>query len=183
MKRFGLSIALCFVAATLGCSQMVEVKQDFDHYADFESFTTYDWLPQPAEESSMEGGEGSAERRNVHSFLEKAIAKELAGKGFVETVDNPDIFVVYYLGMKDKMGQADFNLDYSQEFKNSDVWHMGGAVVVVELVKRDTDHLVWRGQAHGAVNVDPTPEMVEKNVNRAIAKLFEQYPPETLGDR
>jgi hypothetical protein len=162
---------------------MVEVRQDFDQYADFDSYTTYSWLPKQEEAINTVSGGWTRENQNLAGHLKTAIAKELAEKEFAAVKYNPDVYVVYYIGVKDKLGQVDYELDYTQQFTNSDVWHKSGAVIVVELINRETDHLVWRGQAHGAVNVDPTPEMVEKNVNRAIGKIFEQYPPETLGDR
>lgn len=183
MRYVGLCMTFLLAVTTLGCSQMVEVKQDFDHYADFESFKTYDWLSQPGEGIPADSEESVERFEFLDTTIREAVRKQLTAKGFTETTENPDILVVYYLGLQDKLGYADFNLDYSTEFRNSDVWHMGGAVLVIELINKETDHLVWRGQGEGAVNVDPTPEMVKKNVNRAVEKIFDQYPPKTLGDR
>jgi len=156
---------------------MVEVSQQFDDGADFASFKTYRWMPRTQVETLDESAEATKRFRFLDSTIKDAVTKQLAEKDFTLVEADPDLLVVYYLGIEDKLGRADFDLNYSAEFKNSDVWHSGGAVLVIELVDPDTDHLVWRGTAEVAPNVDPTEEMVIKNVNRATAKVFEQYPP------
>jgi hypothetical protein len=60
---------------------------------------------------------------------------------------------------------------------NSEIYSTSGGVAIIDLVDAKSDHLVWRGEASGAMNVDPSPEIMQNNINKMMKKLFENYPP------
>ena len=49
--------------------------------------------------------------------------------------------------------------------------------LVVGLLDPETKSILWRGVATRDVDVKASPEKRDKNVNKAMAKLFEHYPP------
>ncbi|MFB3108369.1 MAG: hypothetical protein ACE1ZE_03245 [Candidatus Binatia bacterium] len=36
---------------------------------------------------------------------------------------------------------------------------------------------MWRGTAQKALDPNPTPEKIEKNIGEAVAKMLEKFPP------
>ena len=49
--------------------------------------------------------------------------------------------------------------------------------LVVAMVDPETKSIVWRGTATRDVDQNASPEKRDKNINKAVAKLFEHYPP------
>lgn len=157
----------------LGCSQMVTVKQDFDDYAPFDRFNTYAWLPIPADLGSATG-----KWQQADVAMRQAIDREMADKGFTKVDVNSDVLITYSFGTAEKgTGSGNFSVDYQLDYSNAEVWKTGGGILIIDMVNAKTEKLAWRGTAHVALNVDPTPEMVEKNINRAVEKVMGQYPP------
>jgi hypothetical protein len=173
MRRLRLSVALFLAFAAVGCSQAVNVDQVFDD-VDFATYKTYAWMPRPEGDAGVPTGR----QKYLEDALTKTIEQQLATKGFAKVSENPDVLVGYWYGLADEEpGSANFTVDYTKSYSNRAVWEGGGGVIRVDLVNPKTTRIVWRGRAEGAVNIDPTPDMVEKNVDRAVTKIFTQYPP------
>jgi hypothetical protein len=163
------------MVAALGCSQMVEVRQEFDEFAPFENFKTYAWMPLPEDERAVSGKWMQADE-----WLRVAMDREMMDKGFTKVDVNPDVFLAYSFGAADRIsGPVDYSVPYKSDYKNAEVWHQGGGILIIDIVNAKTERLAWRGIADAAINVDPTPEMMEKNINRAVEKTMDQYPPKT----
>ena len=173
MRRLILCIVCISMVAALGCSQMVTVREDFDEFAPFETFKTYAWMDLPEDVRAVTG-----QWMRADGLMRSAIEHQMAEKGFTKVDLNGDVLVTYTFGAKDKGTQTvDYSVAYKQEYSNAEVWKTGGGILIIDLVNARTERLAWRGTAHVALNVDPTPEMIEKNINRAVEKLLDQYPP------
>ncbi len=173
MRRMGLWVALLLGLATFGCGPMAEVSQVYDD-VDFAKYKTYDWIPR------SEGGAAVPEGRQkyLEDALTKNIEQQMAAKGFVKVSENPDALVGYWYGLADReTGSVDFEVDYTQYYANSEVWKSGGGGIRVDLVDPKTRRIVWCGMASGAANVDPSEEIVQRNIDRMVKKIFAQYPP------
>jgi len=49
--------------------------------------------------------------------------------------------------------------------------------LVVDMYDSTNHTLVWRGVASKTLDPKAKPEKQEKNLNKAVAKLFKNYPP------
>ncbi|UCH83655.1 MAG: DUF4136 domain-containing protein [Candidatus Latescibacterota bacterium] len=165
-------LTLCLAFVFVGCSQMVEVKTDYDDEANFETYKTFDWLHTDTSSMNLSDKWALADQ-----YIREAITKEMKEKGITWDAASPDLIVAYTVGMKDKLGHVDFNVDYSVTQKNSEIYKTSGGVFVLDLVDAGSDHLVWRGEANAAMNVDPSPEIMQNNINNMMNKLFREYPP------
>jgi hypothetical protein len=167
MRRVLLLSAL---VAVIGCSQAVDVRQSFDADAPFVEYKTYAWVhPYVA----------TGESKDWQEMLRLALTNELNIKGLSYAVgDNPDLWVDYQLGMEREPGNIDWSSYHLEQAKNSEVYMSQGGVLVVDLLDAKKDHLVWRGVATGAVNVDPNEDIMRRNINNAVKKLMKQYPPQ-----
>jgi hypothetical protein len=48
---------------------------------------------------------------------------------------------------------------------------------MVDLFDRRQQQLVWRGIAENARRADAPPEQVDDTIEKAIVKIFKEYPP------
>jgi hypothetical protein len=161
-------IALVLTLACVGCSQAVDVRQDYDVDAPFSSYKTYAWVhPYVA----------SGESRDWEEMLRLALTNELNAKGLTHAAGEPDVWVDYQLGLATNEYTVDWNKHSLESAKNSDVYMSSGGVLVVDVLDAKKDRLVWRGIAEGAVNVDPSEDIMRRNINNAVKKLMKQYPP------
>ena len=53
--------------------------------------------------------------------------------------------------------------------------------LVVDLLDRSTKTIVWRGMAASDLNPAASAERRDKSVNKAVAKLFKNYPSKSGG--
>ena len=51
--------------------------------------------------------------------------------------------------------------------------------LMVDAVDRISKEMVWRGIAQGTIPASSTPEKSKKRINKAVAKLLKNFPPET----
>jgi hypothetical protein len=49
--------------------------------------------------------------------------------------------------------------------------------LVIDFVDAASRKLVWRGTGSGALESEPTPEETTRGIDRAVAKILEQFPP------
>jgi hypothetical protein len=49
--------------------------------------------------------------------------------------------------------------------------------LIIDLVDVKANELAWRGTASDTLSESATPEEREKNLNHALTKLFEGFPP------
>ena len=172
MRHVMIRSMICLAFAFLGCSQMVDINTHFDEDVDFETFQTFDWAHKDVDFTNVD-----EKWKLADEYFKNAITTELKGKGITWDAADPDLLVAYSVGMKDKLGHVDFDVDYSVNQTNAEIYRTGGGVVILDLVSTETNQLVWRGEATGAVNVDPSPEQMKNNINNVFKKMFQRYPP------
>jgi hypothetical protein len=164
------------VAAIAACSPMLDVKYEIDQGTKFEMYKTYDWMAGPDVRPDDEVFADLQKYKTLDNHLRLVIYDELGKKEVDRETDNPDLLAKYYLGVQSKMTLNDpWGIRYS-DFEYRDKIR-SSAYFIIDFIDAKTKQRVWRGQAHIAINVDPSEEMVDKNVRRAVQKLLEQFPP------
>jgi hypothetical protein len=106
-----------------------------------------------------------------------------------KTEDNPDLYVTYQAAVnQEKQWNA-----YST---GGDYWGWGGwggwggmqtttatsstiniGTINVDMYDVGTKKQIWRGEASKTLGSGKDPRKVEKNLNKAMAKLLKKYPP------
>jgi hypothetical protein len=179
MKRLSLMLVCASLLAT-GCSS-ISVHHDYDTAADFATYRTYDWIEQHA---SLSGDARAAQQRNslLDNRIRGAVDDELAKEGLSIDANDPDLYVVYHVGIQDKIDVTDWGYSYSGRYwgygRDVDVYAYQEGTLIVDLIDSNGEHLVWRGTAQATVQSNPTPEKSEKRIRDAIAKMFQRYPPQ-----
>jgi hypothetical protein len=161
--------------AAPACGPSLSVDRDYDPEVEFDRYYTWYWLADSPTKKTMENADERT--RELDSLIRNVIAGEMREKGFTLVETNPDIEIAYHIGMTGEYGAVNWDRDYLATVKNAEVYRSSGGVIIVDMIDARTGRLMWRGKGTGAVNVDPTPEMVEKNLTRAVKKLLDGFPP------
>lgn len=169
-----MALFLLFVLLSYGFAAATDVNYDFDKNTDFSKYKTYKWA---AVEGAMYPND--IVDKNIRATLDG----ELAKKGLTKTETSPDLLVGYQVAV-DKEKQIDT--------WGSGYWGWGGGGMGSTSVQTSTIHigtlvldmydtaakaLVWRGTATKTLDPKNSPEKKQKNLEKAMAKMMENYPP------
>ena len=177
-----LSVVL-LVAISSAVAQ--DVRYNFDKTEDFSKLKTYKWV-------LIKGAQTPNDI--VDKQVKSSIDAQLAAKGLSKMdSDQADIF----LGYQTAIGQDKQFTSYSTDWGYGGGWYRGGwyggiggssmttgqtstiytGQLAVDMYDSTNHTLIWRGVASKTLDPKAKPEKQEKNLDKAVAKLFKNYPP------
>jgi len=184
MRRTGRTLQLGLVVGLLLAWCAVATAQDirFNYLqgTDFSKYKTYKWVKVP-----------NAQYPNqiLDDQIMRAIDAQLATKGLTKTEDNPDLYVTYQAALNQEK-------QWNSYSTGGDMWGWGGwrgwggmstttttsqtinvGTLSCDIYDVATKKQIWRGDATKTLGSGKDPQKVEKNLNKAMAKLFKKYPP------
>ena len=175
MKLLGfiLCAAVSLVASTAGFAQ--HVQTDFDHQANFGQYKTYSW-------QEIKPGASLWDSR-----IKNAVNAQLEAKGLAQVADDGDIAIV---AVKTSQTQRTLQTFYDG-FGGGWRWRgFGGfgesttteqdyqeGTLVIDLYDGKTKQLIWRGSTESVLS--DKAEKNEKNLDKGVAKMFKNFPPES----
>ena len=178
-----------YIFLMLGVAAMVAVactpiytSHDYDKKVDFTRFKSYSWME--IEHSKARNLSEFQQRSQLATKrIQQDIDVQLAAKGLQKLDQNGDLLVVYYTS-------ANEMLEVSQNtYSRAGMWadsRVGGSAnvnesvegtIIIDLLDAKYKQLVWRGTAEAAHDADAPIEQIYDTVDKAIKKLFENYPP------
>ncbi len=181
--RLTLIAALAGLAILAGCSSGYDIKYDYDVDSNFSAFHTYKWIDRTMTNANGSASQAMQNNSLLDNRIKNAVNTQMAAKGFTMTEDNPDVQLVYYVGLKDKIDVTDWGYTYAGSYwggglgRNVDVYQYTEGTLIVDMVNANTHQLAWRGSATGVVEPGSPPEKVEARVNDVAARIFKNYPP------
>jgi Domain of unknown function (DUF4136) len=168
-----------------------DVSYNFAKDAKFSDYRTYKWVDL----------KGADEPNQItQNQIKAAIDSELAAKGLTKTdSDDADL----YVGMQTAIGTEKQFTSFSSGWGAGPGWGGGwygprGAMygggmtsstttgststiyigqLGVDMYDSKNKDLVWRGRVSKTINPKAKPDKQEKNIKKAVAKLFKNYPP------
>jgi hypothetical protein len=170
----GLLLACCAVASAQ------DIRFNYLQGTNFSQYKTYKWVKIP-----------NAQYPNqiLDEQIMRAIDAQLATKGLTKTEENPDLYVTYQAAVNQEK-------QWNSYSTGGDMWGWGGwrgwggmstttttsSTINVGTLSCDiydvaTKKQIWRGDATKTLGSGKDPAKVEKNLNKAMAKLFKKYPP------
>jgi len=180
-----LSIMLLLLAASSVIAQ--DVRYNFDNSASFAGFKTYKWVPikDAAKVSDL-----------VDQQIKTAIDAELKTKGLSKVEgDKADLFIGYQaaVGQEKQFTSYSSGWDYGPGWGRGG-WYGGGGMststtttgqtstiytgsVALDMYDSVKQKLVWRGMVSKTLDQKAKPEKQQKNLAKAVTKLFKNYPP------
>jgi hypothetical protein len=148
-----------------------EVKVDSAPGADFSVYRTFAWIatqepvPNPAN----------------HIRITRAVERELGAKGLKSAGDHPPDLRLHYFGRIEKKlkGTSHEGETYrpTADVKTIvDFSRVKEGTLILELIDRRNDQIVWRGVATETVG---PPDETEAQINRMVKALVQRYPPKS----
>jgi Domain of unknown function (DUF4136) len=185
MKR-AFFLPLLAVLLTAAGVAAQDVRYNFDKQADFSNFKTYKWvvLKNAAKLDDL-----------LDKQIKAAVDEELAKKGLTKVEDdNANL----YIGYQAAVGQEKEFTSYSSDWGYGGGWYRGGwygpmggtttttgqtstiykGQLAVDMYDSSNHTLVWRGLASKTLDPKAKPDKQEKNLQKTVAKLLKNYPPQ-----
>ena len=165
MKLINLTGLVCLSVAVLA----QDVHFDYDRSVNFNAYRTYQWADLQ---------DGRASNQLMDQNIKRAIDEQLVGKGLQRVESGGDLQVAYQVAL-DREKQYD-------AFRMGPLWNGLAQVnsstiaigkLVVDLVDPAKKQLVWRGDAAKTLDIKKDPDKNYDNLEKAMAKLFKNYPP------
>src|SRR5215469_8669488 len=167
------AVFLVAVFSVGGVLQSQDVRTNAMPGTDFSKYHTYKWV-------TIQGA--SHPNQIVDAEIKQSVDAQLAAKGLTKTdSDKVDLYVGYQTAVDQ---QKQWN-----GYGEGGGWRWGGGMatatsstinvgtLVVDLYDPSTKQLVWSGTATKTIDPSSNQQKNEKNLNKAMAKLFKNYPP------
>src|SRR5258708_2985654 len=163
-----------------------DVKYNFLPGTDFSKYKTYKWVRVPKVEYPNQILDGQ---------IIGAIDAQLAMKGLTKTEgDNADLYVCYQAAVNQEKQWNSYSTDMGGGwgYGRWGGWGGYGGGMSTPTTTRQTIHIgtinldiydvasknqIWRGAASKTLGSGKKPEKVQKNLDKAVAKLLKNYPP------
>ena len=189
MKRSTLLTAVGLALLTLGSAWAQDVRYNFDKNTNFGNFKTYKWVVMK---------DATPINDIFDKQIKEAIDTELAAKGLTKTDgDTADLFVGYQGAVGEEKQFTSYNSSWgygggyygrgwygggpSSSFSSGQTSTIYIGQVAVDMYDSANKDLVWRGVASKTIDAKAKPEKQQKNLTKAMAKLFKNYPPKAKG--
>lgn len=188
MKRTGLFHILAVAAVLVfGCVSATaqDIKFNFMPGTDFSKYRTYKWVRVPKAEYP---------NQILDTQIMQAIDAQLSLKGLAKTDgEAPDLYVAYQAAVNQEKQWNSYSTDMggfgygrwggwggygggmSTTTTTSETIHIG--TLNVDMYDVATKNQIWRGAATKTLGSGKDPAKVQRNINKAMEKLFKKYPP------
>ena len=182
MKRlFLLPLVLLLASASTALAQ--DVRYNFDKQANFAAFKTYKWV-------GLKGAMPLSDLADKQ--VKAAVDAELGKKGLMKTTgDTADLYIGYQAAVDTEKQYTSYDTGWGYGPGWGGGWYGGGGTSVttgststiyvgqlaLDMYTPAAKALVWRGAASKTLDPKAKPEKVQKNLEKAVAKLLKNYPP------
>ena len=175
MKQMTFLTAFLFTTAS---AYGQDVHYNYDRSANFATYRTYEWVDVPG---------GAVPDQLIDQAIKRAADEQLAQRGLTKVENNADLYICY---------QVVINLE-----KSVSLWGTGGGpgwldgpwggtrsmqgqtstipvvILLMDMYDVGKKQLIWRGDAVKTIDLKTDPDKNYKNLQKAMAKLFKNYPP------
>ena len=168
--KFGPALVLALVACSVTRGQ--DVRTNYMPGTDFSKYHTYKWVP-------VEGA--SHPNQIVDAEIKQSIDAQLTAKGLTKaTGGKADLYVGYQTAVDQQKqwnayGEGGRWFGGGMATVNSQTIDVG--TLIVDMYDPATKQLVWTGQATKTLDPSNNQQKNEKNLDKAMTKLFKTFPP------
>ena len=182
MKRLFL-LPLLLVLASAGNVLAQDVRYNYDKQANFPAFKTYKWV-------AIKGAMPLSELADRQ--IKAAVDAELGKKGLTKTeADTADLYIGYQAAVDTEKQYTSFDTGWGYGPGWGGGWYGGGGTstttgqtstiyvgqIALDMYTPAVKQLVWRGAASKTLDPKAKPEKRQKNLGKAMTKMFKNYPP------
>jgi hypothetical protein len=173
---------LPFFLFIIACACAQDIHYNYDRSANFSSFKTYQWVDLPERVPDQ----------LIDRDIKRAVDEQLAQKGLTRVEKDADLYVGYQavVSLEKGINLSAFGTGggpWGGGWSGLGGWD-GGTVtgqtstipvgtLLVNLFDPAKKQLVWRGDGSKVIDLKKDPDKNYKNLQKAMAKLFKNYPP------
>jgi hypothetical protein len=178
-------LVVATVLPVLACSSS-RIQTDFDHQADFSSYSTFAWYQE-----KENGGPTEGPSQIIDGRIRRAIAENLGEKGFGEAApDESDLLVTYYASLNSQMQFHTTGWGYGHGWGWGPNWGFGygfwpgwttttvhtyhEGTIIIDIIDRENNQLVWRGVT---TRVLGKKSHSDEKIDQSMARVFNDFPP------
>lgn len=175
--------APAIVALIAACATSPSIDIDYDRGFSFIGLETYAWLP----EAGRAQAEGGPRNPLIEQRIVRAVDSELAARGYRQVEADEADFLVSFLGGTQERMDVYRTYDYYRPYgyrwggwvavPETNVRHYTEGTLLIDVIDRESQHLVWRGTATGTVR-DLDPDEMTARINEAVADILAEFPPQ-----
>ncbi len=157
-----------------------DVHYNYDRGSNFASYKTYQWVDLP----------GRVRDLLIDWDIKRSIDEQLAQKGLTKVEKDADLYVGYQAVIDLEKGinlSAWGTRDGPGGWGEWSGWDHGTVtgqtstnpvgILLVDLFDPAKKQLIWRGDASKTLDLKKDPDKTYKNLQKAMTKLFKNYPP------
>jgi predicted heme/steroid binding protein len=178
-----MAAAILFLSSAAASAQ--DVKYNFMAGTDFSKYKTYKWVKVPKAEYP---------NQILDQQIMQSIDSQLALKGLSKTEDdNADLYVAYQAGVRQEQQWNSYSTDMggwgygrwggwggygggmSTTTTTSSTINIG--TINLDIYDVAAKNQIWRGAATKTLGSGKDPKKVQKNLDKAMAKMLKNYPP------
>jgi hypothetical protein len=150
-----------------GACSSWETASDPRPGTDFSAYRTYAWVPWNQQPPPEPGMRNMAIAEWIRSMFDDAIA----ARGYVRDEAEPDLRVLYRLGVTDGLGKMEWGFGYGAREGTPGFPNTRQASLSVEIRDARTGERVWRGLAGGALDEADREDGLRGVIQRVVSRL------------
>lgn len=173
---------LLVAGALISCSPQISVSSDYDDERDFTAYNSFGWSEEL--EKEREDGQPMVDNELVRSRIKESIATELKARGYSYDENAPALEVNFHIVVEDRQEYRSsqgrgipWGYGYWQQDDMRSTFDYRQGSLIIDLVDRDSNQLVWQGYAEGIEKTNPQAN--EKRLQQAVEKIFLVYDERT----
>jgi hypothetical protein len=179
-KKLAFLPALLFMIAS---AYGQDVHYNYAPGTNFSAYKTYEWVELP-------GPGATVPDQLIDQSIQRAVDEQLAQKGLTRVEKDRDLKVGYHALLHEEKA-----IDLNGFGTGPGPWGGGGlggwgsgtvtgqtstipvGMLLIDLYDSSTKLLIWRGDAAKTLDVKKSPDKNYRELQKAMTKLFKNYPP------
>ncbi|HKO60813.1 MAG TPA: DUF4136 domain-containing protein [Pyrinomonadaceae bacterium] len=183
-NSFLMVLATAALLLWCGLARAQEIKYNFVPGTDFAKYRTYKWVRVPKAQYPNQILDGQ---------IMQAIDAQLRSKGLTSTEgEEADLYVMYQVAVNQETRWNSYSSDmgggwgygrwggwggYGGGMSTTTTQTINIGTVNIDIYDVSAKNQIWRGAATKTLGSGKDPAKVQKNLHKAMAKLFKKYPP------
>jgi hypothetical protein len=186
MRRATVFAALFLALSSVLSCTTTSVQTDHDHEADFSAYSSFAWLSN----ADSDQPPATAANQIIDRRIRRSIAANILSKGLSQAPpDAADLLLTYYVSLDQRLRMYSTGWGYG--------WGWGGphwgygysfwpgwgyttvstyneGSIIVDIVGREKEQLVWRGVATRVLSKKSSSE---EQIDQTMGRLMADFPP------
>jgi hypothetical protein len=159
------------------CSHQISVYTDHDPDYNIKSLTTFDW----AHKTNIEVNKNPLHYNELNDKrIKTSIVNQLTRRGYSYSEGQPDFLIHYHIIVDDQsiVTTEPYGYLYGPYWMRmrTNVYSYREGTLIIDLMDPKSNNLIWRGWAVAALNGPYTTGQTEELINRAVEKIFRNFP-------